>query len=174
MYLGKALFREGFLRTNLIRRTRPVPSVDYLDPNRRPEQSNIIQPLTIDFENPVQKIESVTVTVHDLGLHHKCEGQRIQRTFNYSGDMELFDLKPRRWWFNYPYATVNERTLTVGIESVQSGEWIERQLDRQVQLLRSFVSAQLDQVREYNFMLEKERKATIEYRNSVSFWIRKS
>lgn len=114
-----------------------------------------VEPLIVDFDHPTKDAREARVQVHDtFDGPVTINGVRATRSFNFTGDAELFQLRPSPW-SNSPHGEVRGGRITIGIEGRNDPETLKREIDRQEQLLREYVGHSKAQIDRHNAELER-------------------
>jgi hypothetical protein len=173
MHIGDPLFARGSLSSYFEQNVAALrPFVEkYLSANSPGDDEEkfiaaiaaqaCIQPLTIDFANPSKDVESVRVRVRDWGREFEIDGVRATRTFSFSGDSGLFQLRPNRWTSVIPYGVVSHGRLTIGIEDRNDPASLKSYLDDQQNMLRDYTMWQEENIREHNSALEPKIRGLV-------------
>jgi hypothetical protein len=162
MYVGEALFIRGDLDAALRHQISTLKSfVDGRYDGLRGQfdddsiiatlaKEAAIAPLEVDFDNPLKDVQAARVRVHDWGREIEIDGVRATRSYPFSGDAGLFDLKPNQYWSMLPRGYVSGRSIVVGIEGRNDPEMLKRELEQQEKLLRDYVASQKAQIEAHN------------------------
>jgi hypothetical protein len=114
----------------------------------------IVAPLIVDFDNPQKKVSEVRVTVRDFGEDIKINGVRAERSFAFTGDAGLFELRTNPFATVFPHGVVSGGRVTIGMEGRNDPEMLKAEIDRTERSLREYVGWSRAQVDAHNQTLK--------------------
>lgn len=179
MIIGNPLFRnndlDGYLRGQVgaidehVRRN--VTKNDLVRTDAEIAQSMLaeakVEPLVVDFDNPAKAVREARVQVKDMFSGPvTIDGVRATRSFSFSGDARLFDLRTNPYTSVLPYGEVTSGSVTIGMEGRSDPERLKREIDRQEEILREYVGYARSQVDAHNSRLEDLLAAAISRRRA--------
>ena len=111
----------------------------------------LVDPLVVDFDHPQKDVSEVRVRVRDPFMGDvEIDGVRAVRSFGFTGDPGLFQLRTNPFSTVFPYGVVGGGRVTIGIEGRNEPEALKQEIDRQEKLLRDYVGRSLAQVDKHN------------------------
>lgn len=176
MHIGEPLFIGGELSSYFAQNIAGLkPFIDEFiaqSPGEKDEEKLIaeiavqaaIEPLSIDFDSVTKDVQSARVSVRDFGRDIEIDGVRATRTFPFSGDGGLFQLRPNRWSSVLPYGIVSRHRITIGLEDRNDPATLKSYLDGQQNMLHEYVSWQHENIEEHNRSLPLKIEALVEAR----------
>lgn len=112
-----------------------------------------IQPLTVDFENPVKDVKEAPLSLPDgFGDRITIDWVCATRAFSFTGDAELLELKPAQL-ADPPEGEVRDGLILIGAVGQPELKTLKHTIDQQQRLLRLFVEASAAQVEAHNAAL---------------------
>jgi hypothetical protein len=114
-----------------------------------------VTPLIVDFENPMKAAREARVQVNDMfNGRVTIDGVCATRSFSFTGDRGLFDLRTNPYSSVLPYGDINGGRVTIGMEGRNEPETLKQEIDRQENILREYVGYAKAQVDAHNAKLE--------------------
>ena len=168
LVIGKPLFREGDLSNYLRAQEGAIEShvrttVTKSDLSKSDAEiiagmmpGARVNPIAISFDAVQKSVAEARIAVNDhFSGRVQIDGVRATRTFPFSGDAKLFDLRPNQWTTVLPYAEVRSGQVVIGFEGrADDPESLRQELDRQEKYLSDYVEWSTKQVGEHNVRLE--------------------
>jgi hypothetical protein len=114
----------------------------------------LVAPLVVDFDNPQKRVSEVRVTVRDFGEDVEINGVRAERSFAFTGDAGLFELRTNPFTTVFPHGIVSGGRVTIGMEGRNDADMLKAEIDRTERLLREYVGRSRVQVDTHNRALE--------------------
>lgn len=129
-----------------------------------------VQPLEVDFDHAVKKVDEVRIFVRDAfdGPLVAFEGVKVTKSFRFSGDARLFSLRPRLL-SNIPQGQIKDGHVIIGVEGRSEPNKLRREIDRQEQFLRECVTRSTAQINRYNAHLPRLIEAAVSNRGGIVF-----
>ncbi|MCW2318849.1 hypothetical protein M2322_004418 [Rhodoblastus acidophilus] len=162
MMFGEALFRKSELSDYLRQQAasieqhvgKNVREADLSEPDEmivsKLLEQAVVSPLHVDFENPTKDAQEHPLLVSDgFGGTVKINGVRATRAFAFTGDKNLFELRPNRWG-DYPRGELRRNLVVVGVEGRPDAELLKQEMDRQETALREYVSNSTAEINVHN------------------------
>ncbi|MDH8500691.1 hypothetical protein QIG88_28090, partial [Klebsiella pneumoniae] len=75
-----------------------------------------------------KNVVSAKVTVKDFNREIIIDGARATRTYPFTGNSDLFSLKPSTYYSVLPYGDVTQNRVTIGLEGRPDAEMLKREL----------------------------------------------
>lgn len=130
-----------------------------------------VEPLTLQIDQAEAKVEEGQVEIRDGFRYHlpngpvKVQGLKASKSIPFSGDPQLWKLKPNRYTLNPPYGEVRGNTLVVGITvpEAQANE-AKQHIDSTLARIPDYLDAQRAQLEEYNARLPAEIARLVQQR----------
>ncbi|KUL94296.1 hypothetical protein DK26_14855 [Bosea sp. WAO] len=130
-----------------------------------------VEPLTLHTDQAEAKVEEGQAETRDHFRYHlpngpmKVPGLKASKRIPFSGDPQLWKLKPNRYTLNPPYGEVRSNTLIIGITvpAAQANEAKEH-IDSTLAKIPDYLNAQRAQLDEYNARLPAEVARLIQQR----------
>jgi hypothetical protein len=178
MAFGKPLFNDGELSEVL---RRHIATLDSLVERRyqgahetlSDEQIAVgiadeaaFKPLSVDFDNPQKDAVAQRVKVLDYNRPIEVDGVRATYRFNFVGDAGLFYLQPNSFGSQLPRAEVQGSSIMIAFDGSNSSEpeGVKRELERQRDLLKEYLSNQEKQIVQHNQELVQHVRTLVEAR----------
>lgn len=126
-----------------------------------------VEPLHVDFDNPKKEAREARVQVSDtFSGRVTIDGVRATRSFAFTGDAGLFNLRTNPFSSVLPYGEVQSGRVTIGLEGSNDPETLKREIDRQEEILRQYVGYSKAQIDAHNAALEGPLTAAIARRRA--------
>lgn len=111
--------------------------------------------LKVDFENPIRDVQEAQVQVSDQfrGGSITIAGVRATKSFPYTGDQALFDMKPNRFTMRLPYGIVSRTHVILTYEGRSDQDAIKREFADTEGVLKFYVEASSQQVEAHDAVL---------------------
>ncbi|TCM51043.1 hypothetical protein C8J36_11050 [Rhizobium sp. PP-F2F-G48] len=174
MIIGKPLFRnndlDGYLRAQVgaiddhVRRNIGKDDLTKIDAEivKSMMTEARVEPLQVEFDNPNKEAREARVQVSDtFSGRVTIDGVRATRSFAFTGDAGLFNLRTNPYSSVLPYGEVQAGRVTIGMEGRNDPETLKREIDRQEEILRQYVGYSKAQVDAHNNTLEGLLTASI-------------
>ena len=118
----------------------------------------LVSPLRIYEDSMEMTQEETKVRINDFGRNIEVPGIKIDISLPYSGDKELWNLRPNSWHTSFPYGYVGHTNKKgIGIveitieQSLNSDkENIKRDLDNILDDIRFYINNQNSQIEQFN------------------------
>ena len=131
-----------------------------------------LQPIVLHEDSKVMEQFETKVDVIDYRRQIRVPSIRVVVTIPYSGDPDLWNLKPNRQQSGFPRAGVREPNLDglgnldIVIEQPTDSpqEEIKRRLEREMESIRFYLESQKLQVDEFNGLIAQKARVLIEVR----------
>lgn len=166
MLIGEALFRNGdldnYLRAkiadvdNYVRQHVAKADLEKTDAEiaQRLLLAARVVPLVVDFDHPEKDVREAHVQGHDvINGRVTINGVRATRSFVFTGDADLFQLRTNPWSSGIPHGEVRGNTVIIGIEGRPDPDGLKTEIDRQEQYLREYVELSRAQIDRHNTAL---------------------
>jgi len=130
-----------------------------------------VEPLILHTDEAESKVEEDFAEIRDNFRYHlpngsmKVPGLKASKWIPFSGDPQLWRLKPNRYTLSPPYGEVQGNTLIIGmtVPEAQADE-AKQHIDRTLAQIPGYLDAQRSQVEEYNSKLPTEVGRLIQQR----------
>jgi hypothetical protein len=127
-----------------------------------------VEKLQVDFEHPQKDVREARVQVHDVfDGRVTIDGVRATRSFAFTGDPGLFQLRTNPWSTSLPHGEVRGGRITIGMEGRNDAETLKREIDREEKTLREYVERSGAQIDAHNAQLEGLLTAAIARRRQT-------
>lgn len=115
----------------------------------------VFDPLCIDRNAATSHVTQMLVEADSVaGLSIKVEGFKITKTFPFSGNPQLFDLKARIFGYNCPYGKVDGQKLTIGMEVREDQTYAAvNHIKSTIELVERCIASQLPELDEHRAKL---------------------
>lgn len=181
--IGDILFYKGDLDATLRHRITLLPAaVDKISAQTFNAKSDeeiaalvlkdfSVEPLALYVDQAEAKVEEGQAEVRDHFRYNlpngpmKVPGLKASKWIPFSGDPQLWKLKPNRYTSNPPYGEVRGNSLIIGITvpEAQANE-AKQHIDRTLTQIPDYLTAQCAQIEEYNARLPAEIARLIQER----------
>jgi hypothetical protein len=92
-----------------------------------------------------------------------AEGYRVTRTLSFTGDRELWRLKPRSGISPPPRGTIEDQTLVIGIEVPKREKgWASKYIQEVTAMVRKYLHYQAAQIQQHNDHLPAQALALVQ------------
>ncbi len=132
-----------------------------------------VEPLCVDYENAEAKVEEGMAELRDTFRYHlpngpmKVQGIKASKAIPFSGDPELWKLRPNSYTMNPPRGEVRGNTLIVGITVPENQtDDAKRHIDSTIEQLPTYIDAQKRQIEEFNKQLADEIPKLVQQRRN--------
>lgn len=125
-----------------------------------------MKPLAVEFEKAEPQVASTNVEVHHFGRMSSVKGYRITKTIPFSGDPQLWHLKPNPANLSPPRGDVRGGRLVIGIElpEAEAEQRAAAYFDSTVASIREYLGWQAAQIERYNAGLSAQALPLIQRR----------
>jgi hypothetical protein len=110
----------------------------------------IVEPLILSAEPINKRVVPAKIAVRQFGEDHLVDGVLAERTYQFTGERELFFLKPSTFNFAPPRGEVSGNTVVVGIKDTLDQDHIKGQLDQQRESLGQYIEWQRCEIERHN------------------------
>ena len=133
------------------------------------------KPLVVEFEKAQPEVKEVTLNVSDYGQTIPVRGFRITKAIPFTGNVELWRLKPNSFDMNPPRGDIQRGKLVIGIElpEAQSARAAEY-LDETIKGIHRYLEWQTAQIGQHNaslldqaLPLVQQRRVSLEKRAAL-------
>lgn len=141
-------------------------------------QRHRVEMVSIDREGvAIQQHGEVAVPRNDFGREYTGQVHGVAFAVPFNGDADLFRYRGSAWLSIYPRAEIGRGELTITILSEKpDGAAVKQKLDRELELIRQFLTGVSPMVSEYNqrivnevrIRLEARKKRVLERNNLVT------
>ncbi len=143
----------------------------------------LVTPLTIYEDSMEMTQEETKVRVHDYGRNIEVSGIKISINLPYSGDQELWKLRPNSWHTSFPYGNVSQPNQKgIGIVKIilehsvnAEKENIKQSFDEIINDIKFYIQNQRGQIEQYNRnirttveRLVRARRETLKKQNDIA------
>lgn len=134
-----------------------------------------VNPLCI-YENSMEMTqEEIKFRKNDYGRNIEVPGVKITISLPYSGDKELWELRPNSWHSSFPYGNVRHPnqegigTVEVTIEQSVSSDkdQIKRDFDEIINDIRFYIKNQLGQIEQFNNNIRAKVQQYVNFRRET-------
>lgn len=115
-----------------------------------------IEPLTVSFDQVTKDAKSAKISMRDYGRDIEFDGVCVTRSYPFTGEPDLFELRPNTFTSVIPYGVVERHTVTIGLEDRNDPPTLKAELDRQEQLLKEYVDWQRPTIDAHNAALKQK------------------
>lgn len=175
MIVGEPLFVKGSLSSYLQRESeglRPFVERIMRDNEGLEEEALVdlivtngsVAPLSIDFASPAKEVKPIKLTLEDYGRRVQIEGVRATKTYPYTGEQILFQLRPNRFTSVIPYGIVSRGTVTIGVEARNDADAIKSQIEQQEKMITEYAEWQKGDIENHNAGLRAKAVAEVRAR----------
>lgn len=130
-----------------------------------------VEPLTLHMDQAEAKVEEGRAEIRDHFRYHlpngpmEVPGLTASKWIPFSGDPQLWKLKPNRYTLNPPYGKIRGNTLIVGITVPEAqADEAKQHIDSNLAQIPGYLDAQRAQVNEYNARLPADVARLIQQR----------
>ena len=168
MYVGEALFRNSSLSDYLRGQVSAIDnhvrnSLNKSDLSKTDAEivdqmlaQARVAPLAVDFDHPEKDVREARIQVGDVfGGRGMVDGVIATRRYRFTGQAELFGMRPSSWSTMLPYGRVEFDHVVIGWSGRgDDAEAIKTELDSQEKTLREYVGNSVRQIEEHNQQLQ--------------------
>lgn len=114
-----------------------------------------IEPICINRDAATSDVRQIQVEADNpFGGNIKVQGFKITKTFPFSGDARLFDLRPRTYGLNGPYGLVDGQKLIIGMDVRQEHQAAAvAHIKSTIKLVENCIAGQLPELEEHRAKL---------------------
>jgi hypothetical protein len=125
-----------------------------------------ISPLVVRLEDAKSGVEEVQVDITDIfGERARVKGLRATKAIPFSGDADLWHLRPNQYDFNPPRAEVRGKTIVIGMEvREQEADQAVAHIDSTITKIHQYIQRQEDQLSVFNTNLPAQILPRLEQR----------
>ncbi len=114
-----------------------------------------IEPLKVSFDQGRAEVKEITLEVRNVfGDHAQVKGLRATKTFQFTGDSQLWHLRPNPYDLNPPHGEIVGHTLVLGMEVREhEGEQAAGYIKDAISSIQKYLQTQEAQIRSFNSSL---------------------